>query len=173
VKRKTKPGLRRKADSCRGACINLWLTLFLLLSTSCHRAETDAERGTRLQVLHKGNGQEVQDLDPQLVNSVSSLNIISALLEGLVSEDPHDLHPVPSVAESWEISSNEKNYILHLRHNAKWSNGEPVIAQNFINSYHRIRLSVSTRIHFLIRPNVKGLYPTILDHHPYKYVRLE
>jgi len=44
----------------------------------------------------------VQDLDPQIVNSVSSLNIISTLLEGLVSEDPHDLHPVPGVAESWD-----------------------------------------------------------------------
>jgi len=39
----------------------------------------------------------VQDLDPQIVNSVSSLNTISALLERLVSEDP-----VPGVAESWD-----------------------------------------------------------------------
>jgi oligopeptide transport system substrate-binding protein len=120
------------------ACVNLWLSFFLLTITSCHRAETDVEKGTRLQILHKGNGQEVQDLDPHLVNSVSSLNIISALLEGLVSEDPHDLHPVPGVAESWEISTDEKNYTFHLRHNAKWSNGEAVVAQNFIDSYHRI-----------------------------------
>jgi ABC-type oligopeptide transport system substrate-binding subunit len=54
-----------------------------LSCTACHRAETDVEKGTRLQILHKGNGQEVQDLDPQIVNSVSSLNIISALPEGL------------------------------------------------------------------------------------------
>jgi len=48
----------------------------------CRGSESDVDRRTRLQIRHKGNGQEVQDLDPQIVNSVSSLNIISALLEG-------------------------------------------------------------------------------------------
>jgi len=66
-------------------------------------SESDIDRRTRLQIRHKGNGQEAQDLDPQIVNSVSSLNIISTLLEGLVSEDAHDLHPVPGVAESWNV----------------------------------------------------------------------
>jgi len=107
-------------------------------SSPLYRAETNVERGDRLQILHKGNGHEVHDLDPQIVNSVSSLNIISALLEGLVSEDPHDLHPIAGVAESWEISPEEKIYTFHLRHNAKWSNGEPVVAQNFVESYRRI-----------------------------------
>ena len=119
-------------------CVNLWLSLLLFYSTSCHRAETNVEKGARLQILHKGNGQEVQDLDPHIVNSVSSLNVISALLEGLVSEDRHDLHPVPGVAESWEISSDERIYTFHLRHDAKWSNGDAVVARNFIDSYHRI-----------------------------------
>ena len=105
---------------------------------SCHRAETNVEKGTRLQVLHKGNGREVQDLDPQIVNAVSAGNILSALFEGLVSEDPHDLHPVPGVAERWEISADNKTYTFHLRHNARWSNGDPVIARDFIDSYHRI-----------------------------------
>lgn len=116
----------------------MWLGFFLLCSAACHRAETDVEKGDRLQILHKGNGQEVQDLDPQIVNSVSSLNIIAALLEGLVAEDPHDLHPVPGVAESWDISPDEKIYTFHLRHNAKWSNSEPIVAQNFVDSYRRI-----------------------------------
>ena len=131
------------------------LALGACLLLSCHRAETDVERGDRLQILHKGNGQEVQDLDPQIVNSVSSLNIISALLEGLVSEDPHDLHPVPGVAESWDISPDEKIYTFHLRHNAKWSNGDPVVAQNFAESYHRI-LSPA-----LASPVAYMLYPVV------------
>ena len=64
--------------------------------------------------------------------------MISALLEGLVAEDPHDLHPVPGVAERWDISSDGKTYVFHLRHNAKWSNGDPVTASDFVESYHRI-----------------------------------
>src|SRR5947207_1504648 len=125
------------ARASRAVCCALAVNVVVFL-TSCHRPETDVDIGNRLQILHKGNGQEVQDLDPQIVNSVSSLNIISALLEGLVAEDPHDLHPVPGVAESWEVSADEKVYTFHLRHNAKWSNGEPVVAQNFVDAYRRI-----------------------------------
>ena len=116
----------------------LSVVLVSCLGSSCHKLETNVEKGNRLQILHKGNGKEVQDLDPQIVNSVSALNIISALLEGLVSEDPHDLHPVPGVAERWEISSDGKTYTFYLRHTAKWSNGEPVSARDFVESYHRI-----------------------------------
>jgi oligopeptide transport system substrate-binding protein len=105
---------------------------------SCHRPETNVEKGNRLQILHKGNGQEIQDLDPQIVNGVGEYNVISALLEGLVSEDPHDLHPVPGVAERWDISLDGKTYTFHLRHDAKWSNGDPVTASDFVESYHRI-----------------------------------
>ncbi|MEP6685979.1 MAG: peptide ABC transporter substrate-binding protein [Verrucomicrobiota bacterium] len=115
-----------------------WLILLPVLLGACQRAETDVEKGTRLQILHKGNGPEVQDLDPQIVNSVSSLNIISALLEGLVAEDPSDLHPVPGVAERWDIAADGKTYTFHLRHNAQWSNQDPVISKDFIDSYHRI-----------------------------------
>jgi oligopeptide transport system substrate-binding protein len=132
-------------------CANLWLSLLLPCSAACYRAETNVERGDRPQILHKGNSHEVQDLDPQIVNSVSSLNIISALLEGLASQDPHDLHPIAGVAESWEISPEEKIYTFHLRHNAKWSNGEPVVAQNFVESYRRI---LSTRTRFTGYVNV-------------------
>jgi oligopeptide transport system substrate-binding protein len=120
-------------------CSVAFLTLVLLVGgASCRKPETNVEKGNRLQILHKGNGQEVQDLDPQIVNSTTEFNILSALLEGLVAEDPVDLHPVPGVAERWEISEDGRTYTFHLRHNAKWSNGDPVTAHDFIGSYRRI-----------------------------------
>jgi len=61
-----------------------------------------------------------------------------ALFEGLASEDPHDLHPVPAVAESWEISPDGTVYTFHLRASAKWSNGDPIVADDFIQSYKRM-----------------------------------
>jgi oligopeptide transport system substrate-binding protein len=69
-------------------------------AVSCRKPETNVEKGNRLQILHRGNGQEVQDLDPQIVNSTTEFNILSALLEGLVAEDPVDLHPVPGVGRA-------------------------------------------------------------------------
>jgi oligopeptide transport system substrate-binding protein len=131
---------RRKRQASRLCSPELicGLALLTLLLSSCHRPETNVAKGTRHQIHHKGNGREVQDLDPQIVNSVSASNILSALFEGLVAEDPHDLHPVPGVAERWDISTDGKTYTFHLRADAKWSNGDRVVARDFVESYHRI-----------------------------------
>ena len=61
-----------------------------------------------------------------------------ALTEGLVAEDPVDLHPVPGTAERWEISNDGSVYTFHLRENAKWTNGDPVTANDFVQSFKRI-----------------------------------
>ena len=122
----------------RSAPLGMTALLCLLILAGCKKPESNVEKGNRLQILHKGNGQEVQDLDPQIVNSVSEFNILSALLEGLVAEDPVDLHPVPGVAERWDVSEDGRIYTFHLRPNAKWSNGAPVTARDFIDSYQRI-----------------------------------
>lgn len=127
--------LTPRAD-LRAAALALLLCSALL--SSCRKPETNVEKGNRNGVLHKGNGKEVQDLDPHIVNSVSSFNIITALLEGLVAEDPVDLQPVPGVAERWDISEDGKLYTFHLRRNAKWSNGDPVTTKDFVESYRRI-----------------------------------
>lgn len=105
---------------------------------SLTRPETRVARGDREQILHRGNGAEPQDLDPQTVTGVPEDHILLALFEGLVSEDPHDLHPVPGVAERWDISPDGRTYTFHLRHNAKWSNGEILTARDFVRSYQRI-----------------------------------
>ena len=89
-------------------------------------------------MLHFGNGSEPQDLDPQIVTGVTEHHLIMSMIEGLVIEDPVDLHPIPGVAERWEISPDGLTYTFFLRKNAKWSNGEAVTARDFWESYKRI-----------------------------------
>jgi len=122
----------RRLIFCLGA-----LGFFVLLS-GCTRRESLTEAGDRAQILHIGNGAEPQDLDPDVVTGVTENHILMSLFEGLVSEDPVDLHPVPGVAESWDISPDGKVYTFHLRANAKWSNGDPLTAHDFWESYKRI-----------------------------------
>ncbi|HMP83073.1 MAG TPA: peptide ABC transporter substrate-binding protein [Verrucomicrobiota bacterium] len=112
--------------------------LALILNAGCGRRETRVEYGNRNQILYKGNGTEPADLDPQIVTGVTEHHTIMALIEGLVTEDPKDLHPVPGVAERWDISPDGRVYTFHLRKNAKWSNGDPVTAHDFWESYKRI-----------------------------------
>jgi oligopeptide transport system substrate-binding protein len=110
-----------------------------------------------VQVFHFGNGAEPQDLDPQAITGVPEHKIMMALFEGLASEDPHDLHPVPAVAESWDISSDGLVYTFRLRADAKWSNGDPVTAEDFLASYKRMLTpAFAAEYAYLIFSFVKG-----------------
>ena len=71
----------------------------------CAKRETAVQTGNRGQVLHRGIGPDLADLDPHLATQSGSYDVLSALFEGLVAEDPVDLHPVPGVAEHWESST--------------------------------------------------------------------
>ncbi|MSU69696.1 MAG: peptide ABC transporter substrate-binding protein [Opitutaceae bacterium] len=92
---------------------------------------------TTPKILRYGNGAEPQDLDPQVVTGTVEHRLILTFLEGLVSEDPN-LNTIPGVAEKWALSPDGLVYTFYLRPDAKWSNGEPVTAQDFVQSYQRM-----------------------------------
>jgi oligopeptide transport system substrate-binding protein len=110
--------------------------LALALGAGCSR-ETNVVRGDREQVLYRGVGYEVATLDPQLATGIAEQTILSSLFEGLVDEDPRDLHPIPGVAESWDVTPDGRVYTFRLR-DARWSDGRPVTARDFVESWRRI-----------------------------------
>lgn len=121
----------------------IWVCLgvgiaFLLGFISCSKRGTPVETGNKEQILHRAIGAEPSDLDPQIVTGLPEALVVSALFEGLVESDPVTLEIIPAVAESWEVSEDGKTYTFHLRKNAKWSNGDPVTAQDFVFAYNRI-----------------------------------
>ncbi|HUR56706.1 MAG TPA: peptide ABC transporter substrate-binding protein [Opitutaceae bacterium] len=107
-------------------------------AAGCLKRETAVQQGDREQILHRGIGYEVAELDPHVVTGIAEWNVLRALFEGLTTEDPVDLHPVPGVAERWDVSPDGTAYTFHLRANARWSDGTPVTAQDFVGSYRRI-----------------------------------
>ncbi|MGA3007437.1 MAG: peptide ABC transporter substrate-binding protein [Opitutaceae bacterium] len=127
-----------KRRPCSVYSVHSVLIFLCLIFAGCAKRETAVQRGNREQTLLRGIGYEVSDLDPHLVTGLSEYSVVSALFEGLVAEDPLDLHPVPGVAESWEASPDGLVYTFHLRANARWSNGEPVTAEDFVASWHRV-----------------------------------
>ena len=114
------------------------LSAFALLLGSCARHETAVESGTRAQILHVGNKDEPADLDPHTNNGATTGTILTSLFEGLVIYGGDGKSILPGVAERWEISADGLTYTFHLRANARWSNGEPVTAQDFLDSYLRV-----------------------------------
>jgi oligopeptide transport system substrate-binding protein len=95
--------------------------------------------GTELaeqQVLHVGNGAELQSLDPHRAEDVPSANVQRDIYEGLVNEAPNgDL--VPGAASSWTVSDDGKTYVFNLRPEARWSNGDAVTAHDFVFALRR------------------------------------
>jgi len=88
-------------------------------------------------VLNRGNGAEPETLDPQLLTGVPEANISYELYEGLATLDAHG-NPTGGVAKSWEVSDDGKVYTFHLRDDAKWSNGDPITADDVVYSLRRI-----------------------------------
>jgi oligopeptide transport system substrate-binding protein len=76
-------------------------------------------------------------LDPHIATGVPEHKIISALMEGLVLKDRATLEPKPGVAMSWDISDDGLVYTFHLRDNARWSNGDPHNAHDYVWSWWR------------------------------------
>jgi oligopeptide transport system substrate-binding protein len=114
------------------------ICLFALVLAGCLKRETAVQRGNREQILYLGIGGEAAELDPQLAVTLPEASAVSALFEGLVTEDPHDLHPVPGVAARWDVSPDGRTYTFFLRGDARWSDGHPVTARDFVFSWRRI-----------------------------------
>lgn len=88
------------------------------------------------QVLRRGNGEEPQTLDPHLAEGVPSSHILRDLFEGLTTEAP-DGTTIPGTAQRWNISRDGKTYTFYLRRDARWSNGDPVVADDFVLGLQR------------------------------------
>ncbi len=115
--------------------IVLILSLFL---ANCSENTQPVSTGPQDQILYVGNGTEPKDLDPHTVTGVPESKIILALLEGLVIRHPEGLDPLPGMAESWDISEDGLIYNFNLREGAVWSNGDPVVAEDFVYAWKRM-----------------------------------
>jgi oligopeptide transport system substrate-binding protein len=89
------------------------------------------------QVLHRPNDGEPDTLDAQKSTGAYALAIDRDMFIGLVTLSPHG-EAVPGVATDWTVSADKKVWTFHLRHDAKWSNGDPLTSADFIYSFRRL-----------------------------------
>ena len=115
----------------------LCLAAVMFFSACSSDRQTPVELGNEQQILHVGNGDEPSDIDPHITTGVPESHIQLAVFEGLVSKDPKTLDIVPGVAERWEVSEDGRVYTFYLNPNAKWSNGDDLVAEDFVWSWQR------------------------------------
>ena len=127
--------------------------LAIALSGSVYAAKVP--EGTQLaetQNIVINNGSEPQSFDPHKTEGVPESEVAYQLFEGLVSMDS-DGNLIPGVAERWENTPDYKTWTFHLRKDAKWSNGDPVTAHDFVFSWRR-----------LVTPATASPYASFLDY---------
>ncbi|MFT4766999.1 MAG: oligopeptide transport system substrate-binding protein [Glaciecola sp.] len=103
----------------------------------CSPGESRVVQGNRDGVLYLGNGTEPQSLDPHVLSSSPDSRIAGALYEALITYNPYDLSVEPGVAERWEFSEDRTEITFYLNPDARWSNGEPITAEDFRWSWMR------------------------------------
>ncbi len=89
------------------------------------------------QTLRRALDAMPRSLDPSLLNDVDGQKVTDDLFEGLTTLDL-DGSPVPGVASAWQVSADGRQWVFHLRPEARWSTGEPVTAADFLYAWRRL-----------------------------------
>jgi len=108
-----------------------------MLLVACSPVEPQSTATSVAGELARGNGSEPDSLDPQLARMDSALTILRDAYEGLTSIAP-DGGVAPGVAASWSASDGGLGYRFELRPEARWSNGDPVVAADFVAAWRRL-----------------------------------
>jgi oligopeptide transport system substrate-binding protein len=106
---------------------------------------TDSAYSPTLQEANKNKillltvGSEPRTLDPQEAQGVTEHHIIMAMIEGLVAPSIDDQSKVvPGMADHWQPNQDYSVWTFHIGEDRRWSNGDPVTAQDFVFSYQRM-----------------------------------
>ena len=110
----------------------------------------------RSQEFHWSDGGLPQTFDPAFAAAPPDTDLVRAIFEGLTDYDPRTLTPVPAVATRWEESNGGRVWTFYLRDDARWSNGEPVIAADFVRSWRRTMAIGDLAPHTELLANIEG-----------------
>jgi len=117
----------------------------------CNKTNSGTALPADGDIIRRGNIEDPTTLDPVFAQDIHAFNILLDLYEGLIAEDAHG-RPVPGVAESWSVSGDGLVYTFTLRSNAQWSNGNRVVAEDFVRGLRRVAA-----------PSIHSAYASLLE----------
>lgn len=154
----------------KGKLLVLCLTLILVLTACGSKTDNKKAEGNKgkeeKKVIQEEPGRqdgildiciasEPDSIDPALNTSLDGGTMIQHMFEGLIKwENDGNGNAVlkPGQADKWEVSDDKLTYTFHIRDGAKWSDGKPVTANDFLYSWNR-----------LVDPNTGADYEYMLD----------
>lgn len=118
------------------------LALLAILSGACTMAATDEIYFGQVdppegQQLRYVTGSEPESLDPQVGTGQPEARIYTALFDGLTDYHPRTGEVVPGLADRWDVREGNTDFVFHLRPQARWSDGSPITAHDFVYTMRR------------------------------------
>ena len=102
--------------------------------TAEYFGKTEPPSGQEMRYI---TGSEPESLDPQVSTGQPEARVYLALYEGLTEYHPVTGEAMPAIAERWEPNADNSEFTFHLRHNARFSNGDPITARDFVYTLRR------------------------------------
>jgi len=125
--------------------------LALALATGGCGKRDDPAGQNQPAILLRGNGPDPDSLDPHKARATESMTVLRDLFEGLTRLDKKAA-AMPAAAQSWTVSDDGRLYTFTLRPNLRWSNGEPLVAEDFVAGMRR-----------LVDPATASQYAQVID----------
>jgi oligopeptide transport system substrate-binding protein len=135
---------------CPAAVFFVVLLAGALATASSASSQTTSSHITLPQIWYRGASADPGSLDPHKTSTVIESDVLTELYEGLVARDRFGVI-IPGVADTWSSNAEKTVYTFHLRHDARWSNGDPVVAEDFVFAFRR-----------LMKPQTGAQYANIL-----------
>lgn len=127
-----------RSSSRLGACFHaLIVWSFAVVVSSCSDGgSSESPNRTSVPELIRGLSGQPGSLDPQQAEDIFSYDVLRDLYEGLTASSP-DGEVVPAAAASWSVGNGGRTYVFEIRPDARWSNGDPVTAHDFVAALRR------------------------------------
>lgn len=157
---------RAGRQACRRSTTfaSVFCLLSLLFLGACSELEKPAPEPffaqtnpPKKQEFRWSNGKLPKSFDPAIASAPPETDVVRAIYEGLTETDPKTLDEVSGVAESWSATEDHKVWTFKLRNNAKWTNGKPVTAHDFVRSWQRLIAMGRKVAHSNLLSNITGI----------------
>src|SRR5438045_2607152 len=118
-----------------GRLLIIPLALVGMLLAAMALSREGAEKPAEFRFINRG---DIYTLDLNQMSYMQDFRLTYGIREGLYAPDPQTYRPIPAGATGYDLSDDKRTWTIHLRPEAKWGNGDPVRASDYIFSWRRM-----------------------------------
>jgi peptide/nickel transport system substrate-binding protein len=123
---------------CPGFIIAAVIAMAAIMIAPAFATTSSPSPGTGTTIMRIGLLEDADNLNPFIMQQVTSYMVIHLNYDFLVGFDPKQLTPRPEIATSWSLSADQKTWTFHIRHGMTWQDGQPVTAKDVAFTFNYI-----------------------------------